>query len=66
MRNEHTYIHWTNKNDVQIICGCFKGNIEQFEARVKEVHKDTEHLQPYLKQIEIVKMLTVNTAKVKR
>ena len=56
-RNSQTSIFWTTKDDVQIICGCWKGNIEKFEEQVKKVHEKTEHLQPYLKQIEIFKML---------
>ena len=60
-RNSQTSIYWTNKDDVQIICGCWRGNIEDFEKRVKEVHEKTEHLQPYLKQIKIFKMLIKST-----
>jgi len=56
-RNSQTSIYWTNKEDVQIICGCWKGTIEEFEKRVKEVHAETEHLKPYLEQVEIFKML---------
>ena len=56
-RNSQTSIYWTNKDDVQIICGCWRGNIDEFEKRVREVHANTEHLRPYLKQIEIFKYL---------
>ena len=56
-RNSQTSIYWTNKEDVQIICGCWRGNIAEFEKRVKEVHAKTEHLKPYLNQIKIFKYL---------
>ena len=56
-RNSQMSIYWTNKDDVQIFCGCWKGNIKDFEKRVKEVHAKTEHLKPYLAQIKIFKML---------
>ena len=56
-RKSRTSIYWTNKDDVQIICGCWRGNIKEFEKRVKEVHADTEHLKPYLNQIRIFKYL---------
>jgi hypothetical protein len=56
-RNSQTSIYWTTKDDAQIICGCWKGNIVDFEKRVREVHAKTEHLHPYLKQIKIFKML---------
>jgi hypothetical protein len=56
-RNSQTSIYWTNKDDIQIICGCWIGNIKDFEKRVKEVHAKTKHLKPYLAQIKIFKML---------
>jgi hypothetical protein len=56
-RDSQTSIYWTNKDDVQIICGCWRGNIKDFEKRVKKAHAKTEHLQPYLKQIKIFKYL---------
>ena len=56
-RNSNTTIYWTSRKDVQIVCGCWKGNIAEFEKRVVEVHSTTEHLQSYLKQIEIFKYL---------
>jgi hypothetical protein len=56
-RNSQTSIYWTNKDDVQIICGCWRGNIKEFEDRVRDVHAKTEYLSPYLEQIEIFKML---------
>ena len=62
-RNSQTSIYWTNKEDVQIICGCWRGNIEQFEQRVKEVHGDNEHRKAYMKQIKIFKMLVKQSIK---
>ena len=56
-RNSNTTIYWTSRKDVQIVCGCWKGNIAEFEKRVVEVHSTTEHLQSYLKQIKIFKYL---------
>jgi hypothetical protein len=56
-RQAQTTIYWTTKEDVQIKCGCWKGDITQFEDRVKKVHANTSHLQPYLKQIELFKLL---------
>jgi hypothetical protein len=59
-RNAQTTIYWTNKDDVQIICGCWRGNIAEFEKQVKEVHTESEHLKPYLEQIKIFKYLVSN------
>ena len=55
-RNSQTTFYWIEQ-DVQVVCGCFRGNLEQFEAKVREAHAKTEHLQPYLKEIEKVKYL---------
>ena len=62
-RNSQTSIYWTNKEDVQIICGCWRGNIEQFEQRVKEVHGDNEYGKAYMEQIKIFKMLVKQSIK---
>jgi len=47
------------KNDstnIQVICGCFKGNLEQFEEKVKETHKGNQYERDYLLFIEKVKI----------
>ena len=42
----------------EILCGCYKGTLEDFEAKVKEVHKDNkQYLAEYLGFIEYVKKL---------
>lgn len=55
-RNAQTAIYWIDEN-IQIICGCFKGDLKQFEERVKSVHTG-KFLEQYLKEIEIFKYLT--------
>jgi hypothetical protein len=45
-------------DDDIIWCGCFKGNLEEFEAQVKETHKDNEqYLKEYLGFINYIKSL---------
>ena len=47
-------IYWVGDN-VQIICGCFNGNIEQFKAKITETHGDNEYAKQYfswLKRVE--------------
>jgi len=45
-------------DDDIIWCGCFKGNLEQFERQVRETHKDNEqYLKEYLCFINYVKSL---------
>jgi hypothetical protein len=49
-----TTIYFTNK--IHVVCGCYTGNLIEFELRVKEVHKDnTQYLNEYLEFIEMVK-----------
>ena len=37
--------------------GCFFGNVEDFEKRVKEVHAGTKHENEYLLAIELAKIV---------
>ena len=54
-RNSQTYVYWTSSEDVQVICGCFRGNIEQFRNKVNATHSQNEkHLNDYSKFIELV------------
>lgn len=55
-RNAQTTLYWGDGKQ-QILCGCFRGDIDNFEAKVLATHSESEHLQPYLKQIEIMKYL---------
>ena len=44
--------------EVQVACGCFIGNLEEFEEAVLETHKDNDLFrEQYLKEIEKVKVL---------
>ena len=56
-RNDNTSFYWTNNTDLHVVCGCFRGDLEEFELKVKKVHANTIHLNSYLKEIEKVKFL---------
>jgi hypothetical protein len=56
-RNAQTVFYWTTPNDYQVICGCFRGNLKEFETQVADVHRDNEHGLNYKKQIKKVKYL---------
>lgn len=44
--------------EVQVVCGCFRGNLEDFEKAVLKTHKDNDlYRKQYLKEIEKVKAL---------
>ena len=56
-RKAQTSFYWTSSEDIQVICGCFRGNLDEFKSKVQEVHKETPHLAEYMKQIEIVEFI---------
>ena len=61
-RGDSTAIYWTTKKDVQIICGCFSGNLKEFDRKVRETYKkDSEYGKQYLSQIKTMKHLIKNT-----
>ena len=57
-RKSATHFYWTNKDDVRVVCGCFRGNLEAFEKAVLKTHENNKtHREAYLKEIEKVKTL---------
>jgi hypothetical protein len=53
-RDSQTTFYWNNEKE-QIVCGCFKGTLLEFEEKIKETHGDNEFAQGYLKWIDAVK-----------
>lgn len=51
-----TTTYWIGDN-IQVVCGCFRGNLDDFEAKVKEVHGDNEHGKNYMQYINIVRTI---------
>ena len=60
-RNDQTTFYYGETKDgmeVQIVCGCFRGDLEDFEKAILETHKDNDlYREQYLKEIEKVKVL---------
>ena len=54
--NAQAFFYWTNTNDIQVVCGCWKSNLHDFQQRVEEAHKGL-YLDQYLKEIEILKSI---------
>ena len=54
-RNGYTTIFYTDKG-VFVMCGCFKGTLDEFEAKVKETHHGNKHERDYLALIQFVKV----------
>jgi hypothetical protein len=42
---------------VQVVCGCFLGNLVEFENAVAEKHGDNEHGRKYRRYINIVRKI---------
>jgi hypothetical protein len=51
-----TTIYWSEENK-QVIYGCFRGDLTQFETKVREKHARSEDLAEFLREIEIMKFL---------
>ena len=55
-RNSTTTFFRSKDNHIYVSCGCFYGNIKEFEEKVKNTHKGNKHEEIYLKVIELAKL----------
>ena len=53
-RNKNTIVFHTDKGTF-VQCGCFRGTLDKFAAKVKETHAGTKHERNYNALIEFVK-----------
>lgn len=58
-RDAQTLFYWAADGFEQVVCGCFRGSLAEFVARVEEVHGNRPHGLEYKKQIEIMKILMI-------
>lgn len=54
--NRHTHAYMTKEKKVEIICGCFRGSIEEFEKKVEETHSGTVYEKQYKSIINVIKI----------
>ena len=54
-RNEYTTFFRAKDNAIGVVCGCYQGSIDNFEARVREVHGDSKYGKEYQIAIELAK-----------
>ena len=54
-RNDNSVIYWVDEN-VQVVCGCFRGNIPEFKQAIVKMHSGTEHETAYLKWVSAVEI----------
>ncbi len=55
-RNSQTTIYWIG-NIVKVVCGCFRGNLQEFKEKVMSVYGNKGHGKDYLEFIEKAKYL---------
>jgi hypothetical protein len=53
-KTQSTY-YWTEKSE-QVICGCYKGTLDNFEKRVQETHSGTIYEKEYLNWIHKIRV----------
>jgi hypothetical protein len=46
----------TKNGDILVKCGCFEGNLKEFEAKVKETHGSSRYAKEYLACAEVAKI----------
>ena len=57
-RKSQTSIYWNEDgSNIQVVCGCYRGNLQEFKDRVMSVHGENEFAMQYLKLIRQVDML---------
>lgn len=57
-RETHTTLYWTTKKDTQIICGCWRGSLTEFEMRVKcEYRSKSKYRLQYMDFINKAKII---------
>ena len=52
-RNDYTTFYKTKDSNIHVVCGCFIGTIDEFEARIKETHKGNKYEKAYLNAITL-------------
>lgn len=54
-RDDTTTFYRGTDGGIYVSCGCFSGSIDDFAAKVKQVHAGTKHEKTYLLAIELAK-----------
>ena len=55
-QNRNTTFFKCKDGHIHVSCGCFRGNLAEFEAKVKETHGDSKYGKEYLACLEVVKI----------
>ena len=52
-RKDNTTIYFS-KDRTEVVCGCFRGTLEEFKQQVQEIHGDNQHGEDYMAWINRV------------
>jgi hypothetical protein len=55
-RKSQTTTYWIG-NNIQVVCGCFRGNLDEFEKRVKTIHTGTAYESQYMLYIKTLRVI---------
>ncbi len=55
-RNDFTTFFRSKTKEILVRCGCFRGNIKEFETAVLDEHKGTKHEKTYKIAIALAKV----------
>ena len=55
-RSGFTTFFRTKDRKIFVSCGCFRGNIEEFTAKVQATHGESGHAKAYMAAIELAKI----------
>ena len=54
-RNGPTTFFVCKDKKIHVVCGCFFGDLEEFEKAIKSTHGDNQYAKVYLLSIEMAK-----------
>lgn len=55
-KNRNTTFFKCKDGRIHVSCGCFSGNLTEFEQQVKKTHDDSKFAKEYLAAVEVVKI----------
>ena len=55
-KNRNTTFFKCEDGHIHVSCGCFSGNLAEFETKVKKTHGNNKYAKEYLACIEVVKI----------
>ena len=54
--NRHTHAYLTSDGSIEITCGCFRGNLKDFEEKVKLTHHGTIYEKQYMAIADLIRL----------